>query len=115
MNELVFKGDNTQILTYAFFYSEIKNEVRVFRYHKHRIVAVEYEDFLPTEEVEQSVRTITGDEYLVTVKRECSDRMELAIVLQMLRQVNEEFHSDMMESEFPSFQERMDKFRFATA
>lgn len=109
-NEL--KDVKAQIRSY---FGDVKNQVHVFCYHRHRIVAVEYEDFLPQEEVEQSVRAIAGSGYLVTVKRECSERMQMAVVIQMLRQLNGEARSGVMQSEFPAFEERMDKFNCITA
>lgn len=63
------------------YFGSVKNEVRVFRYHRHRIIAVEYEDFHAEQRVEQDIRQLCGDGYLLTVKRECSD----AMLLRMLR------------------------------
>lgn len=57
------------------YFGDVKNEVRVFRYHRHRIVAVEYEDFWAEKRVEDELRKLCGDGYLLTVKRECSEDM----------------------------------------
>lgn len=57
------------------YFGNVKNKVRVFRYHSHRIVAVEYEDFYAEQRVENDIRKLCGAGYLLTVKRECSDAM----------------------------------------
>lgn len=57
------------------YFGDVKNEVRVFRYHSHRIIAVEYEDFRAEKRVEDDLRELCGDSYLLTVKRECSQDM----------------------------------------
>lgn len=89
-------------------------EVKVFRYHRHKLVCVEYEDFLPEAEVEQTIRSICGEDYLVSVKRECSSQMQMAIITQMIRQVNEECRIGVIQKDFPTFCERMENFNYTT-
>lgn len=67
------------------YFGEETNRVRIFIDHGQRCVDVEYEDFHSLQRVENDVRTIIGDDCLLNVKREYSERMMLDMVLSMFR------------------------------
>lgn len=59
----------------------VKHTVRVFAYRSYQMIDVEYEDFLSEDHVEEKLRALVGPDFLINVKRECSEEMLMEIHL----------------------------------
>ena len=61
--------------------SSVKHTVKVCRYHQYQMIDVEYEDFFCEARVMDDLRAMVGPDFLINVKRECSDEMLMEIHL----------------------------------
>lgn len=59
----------------------VKHIAKVFAYQKYQMVDIEYEDYHSETRVMDDLRKFIPEEFLINVKRECSDEMLMEIHL----------------------------------
>lgn len=62
-----------------FIEENVKHTVKVFKYGRDKMIDIIYEDYLSEEHVMENIRTLVGPDYLINVKRECSEAMIMEI------------------------------------
>lgn len=61
------------------YFGEVKHSLRIKKIKGNTVFDVEYEDFKNEPHVEAAIREIIGDNYLLNIKRYCSEDMMEAI------------------------------------
>jgi hypothetical protein len=61
------------------YFGEVKHSVRINKIHGRTLFDIEYYDFKNEPHVEEAIRRIIGDTYLLNIKRYCSESMMKAI------------------------------------